>query len=600
MRPNPYMTKGKMEFDKKSMAKYLGSMKRFFPFIIIACILLLVSVILQIVAPQYLSDMTDLIANGGTSIDLEKVTNYLILLITFYLVIVTANYIANFLLISTSQNYAYQLRKSISEKINRLPLGYFDSTSIGDVLSRVTNDVDTLAQSLDQAITMVISSVFLIIGSLIGMFITSWQMALVALIAIPLMGLFTVFILKFASPMFIKRQEEIGKINGIVEEKYSGQLVIKLFNAEDKMNRTFDENNAELGRTMTKAQICGGLIMPINSFVSYFTMASVFLSGGLLLAGGVSGITFGTITAFTVYVNLFQSPLSQLAQAMNTLQSASAASKRVFDFLSEKEMDDESGKTYLLLKDNNVDAIRGEIDFEHVGFSYDSSREIIHDFSAHVKPGMKVAIVGPTGAGKTTMVNLLMRFYEINRGKITIDGVNIHDMPRNEIHDLFGMVLQDTWVFEGTLRDNLAYSTKGLSDEEIMQAVKDANLTHFVETLPNGLDYEIKDGSAISAGQRQLITICRAMLRKTPMMILDEATSNVDTRTEEEIQEAMDRLTAHKTSFVIAHRLSTIKNADLILVMKDGNIIEVGNHEELMKQNGFYASLYNSQFAFGS
>lgn len=600
MRPNPYMTKGKMEFDKKSMAKYLGSMKRFFPFIIIACILLLVSVILQIIAPQYLSDMTDLIANGGTSIDLEKVTNYLILLITFYLVIVTANYIANFLLISTSQNYAYQLRKSISEKINRLPLGYFDSTSIGDVLSRVTNDVDTLAQSLDQAITMVISSVFLIIGSLIGMFITSWQMALVALIAIPLMGLFTVFILKFASPMFIKRQEEIGKINGIVEEKYSGQLVIKLFNAEDKMNRTFDENNAELGRTMTKAQICGGLIMPINSFVSYFTMASVFLSGGLLLADGVSGITFGTITAFTVYVNLFQSPLSQLAQAMNTLQSASAASKRVFDFLSEKEMDDESGKTYLLLKDNNVDAIRGEIDFEHVGFSYDSSREIIHDFSAHVKPGMKVAIVGPTGAGKTTMVNLLMRFYEINRGKITIDGVNIHDMQRNEIHDLFGMVLQDTWVFEGTLRDNLAYSTKGLSDEEIMQAVKDANLTHFVETLPNGLDYEIKDGSAISAGQRQLITICRAMLRKTPMMILDEATSNVDTRTEEEIQEAMDRLTAHKTSFVIAHRLSTIKNADLILVMKDGNIIEVGNHEELMKQNGFYASLYNSQFAFGS
>ena len=600
MRPNPYMTKGKMEFDKKSMAKYLGSMKKFFPFIIIACILLLVSVILQIISPQYLSDMTDLIANGGTSIDLEKVTNYLILLITFYLVIVTANYIANFLLISTSQNYAYQLRKSISEKINRLPLGYFDSTSIGDVLSRVTNDVDTLAQSLDQAITMVISSVFLIIGSLIGMFITSWQMALVALIAIPLMGLFTVFILKFASPMFIKRQEEIGKINGIVEEKYSGQLVIKLFNAEDKMNQTFDENNAELGRTMTKAQICGGLIMPINSFVSYFTMASVFLSGGLLLAGGVSGITFGTITAFTVYVNLFQSPLSQLAQAMNTLQSASAASKRVFDFLSEKEMDDESGKTYLLLKDNNVDAIRGEIDFEHVGFSYDSSREIIHDFSAHVKPGMKVAIVGPTGAGKTTMVNLLMRFYEINRGKITIDGVNIHDMQRNEIHDLFGMVLQDTWVFEGTLRDNLTYSTKGLSDEEIMQAVKDANLTHFVETLPNGLDYEIKDGSAISAGQRQLITICRAMLRKTPMMILDEATSNVDTRTEEEIQEAMDRLTAHKTSFVIAHRLSTIKNADLILVMKDGNIIEVGNHEELMKQNGFYASLYNSQFAFGS
>lgn len=588
-----------MEFDKKSMQKYLSSTKRFLPFFIIASLLLLTSVVLQILSPQYLSKMTDLIALGGngTKIDMDQVTHYLIILVCLYASYIITNYVASFILTSVSQHYAYDLRKTISEKINRIPLSYFDKTTIGDVLSRVTNDVDTLAQSLDQAITMVISSIFMLIGSLIGMFYTSWQMALVALIALPLMSILLLFIMKFASPLFIKRQEQIGKVNGIVEEKYSGQMVIKLFNAEKKMDGYFNKNNDELGSTMTKAQICGGLIMPINSFVSYLIMASVFLSGGLLLAGNVSGTTYGTITAFTVYVNLFQSPLAQLGQAMNSLQSAGAASKRVFDFLAEPEMEDESEKNNKLLIDGNS-KIQGEIVFDHVHFSYDEKREIIHDFSAHIKPGMKVAIVGPTGAGKTTMVNLLMRFYEISQGKITIDGKDIKDMPRSEIHSLFGMVLQDTWIFEGTLRDNLVYSTPDVSDEEILEACKEANLYHFVETLPGKLDYEIKSGSSISAGQRQLITICRAMLRKTPMMILDEATSNVDTRTEEEIQEAMDKLTNNKTSFVIAHRLSTIKNADMILVMKDGNIIEVGNHEELMKKNGFYASLYNSQFAF--
>ena len=598
MKRNPYMNK-KDSFDKKDLKKYLGSMKSFLPLIITSCVLLLIYVILQILAPQYLSDMTNLIAAGGNGvkIDIDKVTRYLIILVCFYLGSALTNYLAAFILTKVSQTYAYDLRKSISRKINAIPLSYFDKTKVGDILSRVTNDVDTLSQSLDQAVNMVISSIFMLVGSLIGMFITSWQMALVALIALPLMMLFTLFILKFASPMFIKRQEEIGLVNGIVEEKYSGQLVIKVFNAEDKMNKYFEENNQELGKTMTKAQIFGGLIMPINTFVSYLTMASVYLSGGLLLANNVGGITFGTITAFTVYVNLFQSPLSQLAQAMNTLQSAGAASKRVFDFLAQEEMEDEDNKEVKLLTSTDK-KINGEIVFDHVHFSYDSTREIIHDFSATVKPGMKVAIVGPTGAGKTTMVNLLMRFYEINQGKITIDGVNIHDMPRSEIHNLFGMVLQDTWVFNGTLRENLCYSTENVTDEEIMEAASEANLTHFIETLPGKLDYVIKDGSSISAGQKQLITICRAMLRKTPMMILDEATSNVDTRTEEEIQQAMDKLTRNKTSFVIAHRLSTIRNADLILVMKDGNIIEVGNHDELMEQNGFYASLYNSQFAF--
>ncbi len=589
----------KEKIDKKDLAKYLSSTKTFLPYIIISCILLLGYVILQILSPQYLSEMTNLIAvsGNGNSIDIDKVTHYLIILLCFYIAAVILNYSASFILTKVSQTYAYNLRKSISNKINLIPLSYFDKTSVGDILSRVTNDVDTLSQSLDQAVSMVISSLFMIVGSLIGMFITSWQMALVALIAIPLMALFTIFVIKFAAPMFIKRQEGIGVVNGIVEEKYSGQLVIKVFNAEKKMNQQFEKENVELGKTMTKAQIFGGLMMPLNSFVSYVTMSLVFLSGGLLLANNVGGITFGTITAFTVYVNLFQSPLSQLAQALNTLQSAGAASKRVFDFLAQEEMPDEGKKERKLISNTNSN-VKGEIIFDHVHFSYDDTREIIHDFSAVIKSGMKVAIVGPTGAGKTTMVNLLMRFYEINQGKITIDGIDIKDMKREEIHDLFGMVLQDTWVFNGTLRENLSYSTTGVTDEEIMKAADEANLTHFIETLPGKLDYVIKDGASISAGQKQLITICRAMLRKTPMMILDEATSNVDTRTEEEIQEAMDKLTNGKTSFVIAHRLSTIKNADLILVMKEGNIIEVGSHDELMKLNGFYASLYNSQFAF--
>ncbi len=589
----------KEKIDKKDLAKYLSSTKTFLPYIIIAFLLLLGYVILQILSPQYLSDMTNLIAvsGNGNTIDIDKVTHYLIILLCFYIAAVLLNYSASFILTKVSQTYAYNLRKSISNKINLIPLSYFDKTSVGDILSRVTNDVDTLSQSLDQAVSMVISSLFMIVGSLIGMFITSWQMALVALIAIPLMALFTIFVIKFAAPMFIKRQESIGVVNGIVEEKYSGQLVIKVFNAEKKMNQQFEKENVELGKTMTKAQIFGGLMMPLNSFVSYVTMSLVYLSGGLLLANNVGGITFGTITAFTVYVNLFQSPLSQLAQALNTLQSAGAASKRVFDFLAQEEMPDEDKKERKLISNTNSN-VKGEIIFDHVHFSYDETREIIHDFSAVIKPGMKVAIVGPTGAGKTTMVNLLMRFYEINQGKITIDGIDIKDMKREEIHDLFGMVLQDTWVFNGTLRENLCYSTTDVTDEEIMKAADEANLSHFIETLPGKLDYVIKDGTSISAGQKQLITICRAMLRKTPMMILDEATSNVDTRTEEEIQEAMDKLTSGKTSFVIAHRLSTIKNADLILVMKEGNIIEVGNHDELMKLNGFYASLYNSQFAF--
>ncbi len=436
----------------------------------------------------------------------------------------------------------------------------------------------------------------MLVASLFGLFIKYWQLGLIALISIPLMLLFIGMIMKLAMPQFSKRQSQIGVIQGAVEEKFSGQLVIKLFNADKKENAAFEKKNQLLKEYMFKAQFFGGLMMPMSSFISYLCYGAIIVSGGLFIANGIGGITLGTIAAFMIYVRLFQQPFAQIAQALNTLQTALAAGKRVFDFLKEPELSNEDHMSYKLLKEKAP--FTGEVQFKDVSFSYDPSREIIHDFSADIKPGMKVAIVGPTGAGKTTMVNLLMRFYEINGGEISINNISTKEMPRKEIHDIFGMVLQDTWVFEGSIRDNLIYNTKGVTDEEIREVLKEVKLDHFVDTLPNGLDYYIKDTNSISGGQKQLLTIARAMLRKSPMMILDEATSNVDTRTEEVIQEAMDKLTKNKTSFVIAHRLSTIRNADMILVMKDGNIIEQGNHEELMKKGGFYASLYNSQFAF--
>ena len=421
-------------------------------------------------------------------------------------------------------------------------------------------------------------------------------MAFVALLSIPLMLLFIGLIMKFAMPQFIKRQEEIGQINGVIEEKYSGQLIIKLFNAENRVNTNFNRQNSELGSTMFKAQIYGGLMQPLMNFISYFAYIAILVVGGLLLSEGK--VDYGTITAFLVYIRLFQQPMTQIAQAMNTLQTTGAASKRVFDFLEENELSDESKLTRKLAGPDGKENIKGEVEFKHVCFSYDPSREIIHDFSAKIKPGSKVAIVGPTGAGKTTMVNLLMRFYEVNSGEILIDGVSTKDMPREEIHDIFGMVLQDTWVFDGSMRENIVFNSPDISDEELKAICKEANIYHFIRTLPGKLNCQLSNAGSISSGQKQLITIARAMVRKAPLLILDEATSNVDTRTEELIQEAMDKLTKGRTSFVIAHRLSTIKNADLILVMKDGNIVEQGTHESLMKDNGFYASLYNSQFSF--
>lgn len=594
-RPNEKLKKG--EFSK-SLLNISKDLKKYLMPLILAIVLIAISVVLQVIAPQYLKDLTNEIANNSATnnIDLAKIEAIGIILIVLYCSIATASYFSSFIITTISQKYSQILRTQISKKINRMPLKYFDTHQFGDILSRLTNDVDQIGMSLQQSLSMLIQSILMLIGVLIAMFATSWQMALTALSSLPLMAIFLVIILKFASPMFIKRSEEIGKVNAIVEENFSGQLIVKVFNAEERVTSQFEKDNDQLRKTMYKAQIYGGMMMPIMSFISYFAYAAIFVVGGLLLNANM-GVSFGTISAFMTYVNLFQSPLSQIAQAANNLQTAAASSKRVYEFLGEEELEDEENKEYKLLS-LGKEKVKGEVIFEHVNFSYNKEREIIHDFSCKVNPGMKVAIVGPTGAGKTTMVNLLERFYELNNGHIYIDGVDTKQMPRNEIRDIFGMVLQDTWLFEGTLRENLVYNTKNITDEKIYQVLQEVGLSHYVESLPGGLDFIIGEESNVSNGQKQLITIARAMLKNAPLMILDEATSNVDTRTEEVIQESMDKLTKGRTSFVIAHRLSTIKNSDLILVMRDGNIVEQGTHNQLMELNGFYASLYNSQFAF--
>lgn len=597
----------KTEDLKLILANISASMKKYLPLLIIAMILLIGSVIISVLAPDQLKKLTDIINQGAANknINMNDVTKFGLILVSMYVISAICTFVSGLTMNIVSMRYTEQLRKQIIAKINRVPLRYFDSSSTGDVMSRLTNDVDQIGQSMQQSVSTLFQSLFMIVGVLIAMFISSWQLALVCVATLPLMMIVIFFILKIAGPWFIKRQDMIGDVESVVEENYNGQLIIKVFNSSDRINADFEEHNRKLGSTLFTSEIFGGLMQPIMNFVSYLAYAAVCLTGGLLMnAQAQSGmnptasgyITIGTITAFLTYVNLFQSPLTQIAQAMNSLQGAAAAGKRVFEFLGEKEMEDETQKERQLLVDGK-EVVKGEVTFEHVSFGYDETREIIHDFSAEIKPGMKVAIVGPTGAGKTTMVNLLMRFYDVGKGCIKIDGKDIKSMPREEIHDLFAMVLQDTWVFDGTLKENLEYNTKGLTEQDFKDAIHDAHLVHFVRSLPGGLDYLIEEDSSISGGQKQLITIARAMLKKAPLLILDEATSNVDTRTEEKIQEAMDRLTKGKTSFVIAHRLSTIKNSDMILVMKDGNIIEHGNHDELMKQQGFYYSLYNSQFA---
>ena len=581
---------------KQNQKEFIKTMKPFYKSIIAASLAIAVSTVLSIFAPQWLSKLTDEITSGAAhkNINLQKIAELAFILIGFYAGGAILNYAASFIMAGVTQKFAFGMRRSVSHKINRIPLKYYDGHQYGDTLSIVTNDIDTVSQSLEQAVTMLLSSAFMLVGVLIAMFVTRWEMALTALLIVPLMFGMLIFISKYAMPQFRKRQEILGELDGKIEENFTGLNIIKSFGAGERKRGEFEKSNQAMRKAMFRAQMIAGITQPLTSFVSYFAYAAVCVVGGILLSNGK--ITFGTITAFLVYVNLFQSPMSQMAQAMNSVQMAGGAAARVNKFLAEDELSDETSKPRKLLTGKNA-TIRGEVEFDHVHFGYDENKIIIPDFSAKVKPGMKVAIVGPTGAGKTTMVNLLMRFYELNGGDILIDGVSIKDISRAELHDIFGMVLQDTWMFAGTLRENILFSKTGVSDDELMRICREAGLEHFVNTLPEGLDTYMDGEGSVSGGQKQLITIARAMAEKAPLLILDEATSNVDTRTEEVIQEAMDRLTQGRTSFVIAHRLSTIRNADLILVMKDGNIIEQGTHDELLSQNGFYAGLYNSQFA---
>lgn len=581
---------------KQNQKEFIKTMKPFYKSIIAASLAIAVSTVLSIFAPQWLSKLTDEITSGAAlkNINLQKIAELAFILIGFYAGGAILNYAASFIMAGVTQKFAFGMRRSVSHKINRIPLKYYDGHQYGDTLSIVTNDIDTVSQSLEQAVTMLLSSAFMLVGVLIAMFVTRWEMALTALLIVPLMFGMLIFISKYAMPQFRKRQEILGELDGKIEENFTGLNIIKSFGAGERKRGEFEKSNQAMRKAMFRAQMIAGIMQPLTSFVSYFAYAAVCVVGGILLSNGK--ITFGTITAFLVYVNLFQSPMSQMAQAMNSVQMAGGAAARVNKFLAEDELSDETNKPRKLLTGKNA-TIRGEVEFDHVHFGYDEDKIIIPDFSAKVKPGMKVAIVGSTGAGKTTMVNLLMRFYELNGGDILIDGVSIKDISRAELHDIFGMVLQDTWMFAGTLRENILFSKTGVSDDELMKICREAGLEHFVNTLPEGLDTYMDGEGSVSGGQKQLITIARAMAEKAPLLILDEATSNVDTRTEEVIQEAMDRLTQGRTSFVIAHRLSTIRNADLILVMKDGNIIEQGTHDELLSQNGFYAGLYNSQFA---
>jgi len=581
---------------KQNQKEFIKTIKPFYKSIIAASLAIAVSTVLSIFAPQWLSKLTDEITSGAAlkNINLQKIAELAFILIGFYAGGAILNYAASFIMAGVTQKFAFGMRRSVSHKINRIPLKYYDGHQYGDTLSIVTNDIDTVSQSLEQAVTMLLSSAFMLAGVLIAMFVTRWEMALTALLIVPLMFGMLIFISKYAMPQFRKRQEILGELDGKIEENFTGLNIIKSFGAGERKRGEFEKSNQAMRKAMFRAQMIAGIMQPLTSFVSYFAYAAVCVVGGILLSNGK--ITFGTITAFLVYVNLFQSPMSQMAQAMNSVQMAGGAAARVNKFLAEDELSDETSKPRKLLTGKNA-TIRGEVEFDHVHFGYDEDKIIIPDFSAKVKPGMKVAIVGPTGAGKTTMVNLLMRFYELNGGDIRIDGVSIKDISRAELHDIFGMVLQDTWMFAGTLRENILFSKTGVSDDELMKICREAGLEHFVNTLLEGLDTYMDGEGSVSGGQKQLITIARAMAEKAPLLILDEATSNVDTRTEEVIQEAMDRLTQGRTSFVIAHRLSTIRNADLILVMKDGNIIEQGTHDELLSQNGFYAGLYNSQFA---
>ena len=574
---------------KKSMGKLIAFCRPFVPAVIVAMLCAVGGAVFTVIGPDKVSELTNLISEGFlTGIDFDAVLSICYTLVAFYAASWLLSLMQGLIMTTVNQKVSKNLRGAISKKINRLPIDYYNKTSFGDVLSRVTNDVDSIGDTLQRSVVQIVSAAALFVGCLFMMFKTNWIMAITAIAASLIGFAFVMIVTKSSQKYFTARQEWLGKINGHIEEVYSGHNIVRLYNAEEQQSEKFNEMNEKLYESNWKSQFLSGLMMPVMSFVGNFGYVAVCVVGAALAMNGA--IDFGVIVAFIIYVRLFSSPLSQIAQAMTSLQSTAAASDRVFEFLEAEEMPDESDKTAVL------ENVRGEVEFEHVSFGYDKDKIIIHDFSEHIYPGQKVAIVGPTGAGKTTMVNLLMKFYDINGGSIKIDGVPVSELTRENVHDLFGMVLQDTWLFEGTIRDNIVYGKKNISDKQVEDACRAVGLHHFIGTLPHGYDTVIDDKMNLSAGQKQLLTIARAMIENAPMIILDEATSSVDTRTEILIQEAMDKMTKGRTSFVIAHRLSTIRNADKILVMKDGNIIESGDREELMKKGGFYAELYNSQF----
>lgn len=575
---------------KGTWMKIIRYCKRYLAVIVVALICAVAGTILTILGPDKLSDLTKVITEGiATGIDMERVKSIGLTLVAFYVASAILSFGQQFIMATVTQNVTKQLRSDISGKINRLPMAYYNKTSTGDVLSRVTNDVDMISQSMNQSIGNLVSAVALFFGSLIMMFKTNVIMTLTAVIATMIgFGLMSL-ITSHSQKYFSRQQANLGALNGHIEEIYSGHTVVKAYNGEKNAKKVFDELNNNLRDSAFKAQSLSGLMQPLMAFIGNFGYVAVCVMGAVLTMKGYIG--FEVIVAFMMYIRLFTQPLAQIAQATQSLQSAAAAGERVFAFLGAEEMPDESDKTEKLGK------AEGYVDFEHVKFGYeDTDKIIIHDFSAKAKPGQKIAIVGPTGAGKTTLVNLLMRFHEIQSGDIKIDGISTQDMKREEVRSQFCMVLQDTWLFEGTVRENLVYNTENISEEKIEAACKAVGLDHFIRTLPHGYDTILNDQVSLSQGQKQQLTIARAMIADKPMLILDEATSSVDTRTELQIQKAMDALMQNRTSFVIAHRLSTIKNADLILVLKDGDIIESGNHEELLAKGGFYADLYNSQF----
>ncbi len=557
----------------------------------IALLFAVIGAILTIIGPNLLSDITDLISDAlFGEIDLSAIANVGISLLIIYGLSAIFTYVEHYIMATITLDLSRDLRRDLSRKINCVPLGYFNKVSHGDILSRVTNDVSTLQQALSNSLPSIISSAAQFVGCLIMMFVTEWRMALSA-VFVTLIGFCVMaFVMLRSQKYFAARQQNLSTLNGYIEEMYSGHDVVRISRANRKIKKAFGDMNTVLYNADWRSQFLSGVMQPLMNVIGNLGYVVVCVLGSMLAMNGQ--ISFGVIVAFIMYVRLFTSPLSTLAQGMTQMQTAAAAGDHIFDFLQAEELPNETGKKQA------PSYVRGEVEFDHVRFSYPDNPDkiIIKDFSAHIMPGQKVAIVGPTGAGKTTMVNLLMRFFEINSGNIKIDGVPSSEMTRESVHNLFSMVLQDTWLFEGTVRENLVYNKTGVSDEELEKACKACGIYHFVETLPNGFDTILDDSITLSSGQKQLFTIARAMVQNNPMLILDEATSSVDTRTELITQKAMDRLTEHRTSFVIAHRLSTIKNADLILVLKDGDIIEQGTHESLLAKGGFYADLYNSQF----